>query len=485
MVNVQNKQPFFTKTLLKHWIVLTTVMIALLLVTYLIDYNYEIVDTVVENGITAGAHSRRMLVPADVLTFVFAVLWVVGLGVIALWHLIKGPTYFLNRSQRSTKRGDYSKLRIKFLSRMVALLFAVFLFLIFIYSVFLRGRLADSIITLTTILFRMEYDDALLVYNDVVRGNADLIMIGAMAVCFLILLRFMLKAFTRYFDDIDAGIDKLLIRESTAIELRPEMLPLEKKLNTVRQTLEKRELEAKLADQRKNELIVYLAHDLKTPLTSIIGYLSLMDEAPDMSIEQKAKYTRIALEKAQRLERLISQFFEISRYSLHEMVIEPEQLDLHYLLLQLTDEFYPLLSSQNKTIDLSISEDLWIEGDAEKLARVFNNILRNALAYSSPDSLIEISAQQCDKDVVVSFVNQGKTIPDHKLDTIFDKFYRMDDARNTELGGAGLGLAIAKEIVALHRGSITAQSLQGKTTFTVTLPLCSANTTSVTNLNEN
>ncbi len=221
---------------------------------------------------------------------------------------------------------------------------------------------------------------------------------------------------------------------------------------------------------KKNDLIAYLAHDLKTPLTSVVGYLSLLEEAPDMPLEQKAKYIHIALDKALRLESLINEFFDITRYNLHEIVLEKEQIDLSYMLSQMADEFYPVLQARGNTIRVTADEMLTVYADPDKLARVFNNILKNAIAYSYANTPIEIKAGTADGSVWVAFANSGKTIPKRKLDTIFEKFYRLDDARSSNTGGAGLGLAIAKEIIAQHGGTITAVSQNQITTFIVTLP---------------
>lgn len=222
---------------------------------------------------------------------------------------------------------------------------------------------------------------------------------------------------------------------------------------------------------RKNDLITYLAHDLKTPLTSVIGYLSILDEASDMPQKQKEKYVGIALDKAVRLEKLINEFFEITRYNLQQMELEEESIDLYYMLLQMTDEFYPLLQPRGNSISLCADEDLTVYGDSMKLARVFNNILKNAIAYSYPDTAIEIRTEKLPDEIRIYFQNKGRTIPAKKLDTIFEKFFRLDEARGTNTGGAGLGLAIAKEIVHLHGGRIWAKSEKELTTFCVALPV--------------
>ena len=148
--------------------------------------------------------------------------------------------------------------------------------------------------------------------------------------------------------------------------------------------MQRQEQLQKEAAGRKNDLITYLAHDLKTPLTSVIGYLSLMEEVPEMPAEQRVKYVHITLDKALRLERLINEFFEITRYNLQQIVLEKESLDLSFMLVQMADEFYPILSDHGNTLKLqgTNEESIMVYGDGDKLARVFRNILKNAIAYS-------------------------------------------------------------------------------------------------------
>lgn len=239
----------------------------------------------------------------------------------------------------------------------------------------------------------------------------------------------------------------------------------------IKSTMQRHEQAMKAETDRKNDLITYLAHDLKTPLTSVVGYLDLLEEAADMPEEQRKKYIHITLEKALRLEKLINEFFGITRYSLQQIVLEKEVIDLSFMLMQLTDEFYPLLTSHGNTVELQEEDNLTVYGDSMKLARVFNNILKNAISYSYPNTPIKVYAGKREKDIFICFINQGKTIPSEKLNAIFEKFFRLDEARSSNTGGAGLGLAIAKEIVTLHGGTISASSENEMTTFSVTLPL--------------
>ncbi|MDM8270083.1 sensor histidine kinase [Thermophilibacter provencensis] len=243
------------------------------------------------------------------------------------------------------------------------------------------------------------------------------------------------------------------------------------------------EKERQLADEsaRRSDLVTYLAHDLKTPLTSVIGYLSLLDEVPDMPDAQRARYTGVALDKACRLERLVNEFFDITRYSLTHIELELAPVDLAGLLVQLADEFYPALAAHGNVARVTVEgsvrtveepgEPLMVTADAARLARVFGNLLRNAIAYSDEGTPVEVGAVAGEGSVVVTVSDTGATIPSHKLRAIFDRFFRLDESRGSATGGAGLGLAIAREIVELHGGSISAASENGRTTFTVELPL--------------
>lgn len=271
---------------------------------------------------------------------------------------------------------------------------------------------------------------------------------------------------------ISDGIRNYMQNEGSLKEcFAEEYLEISVQMSEVKSNEQRHEQLLREETKRKNDLIAYLAHDLKTPLTSVIGYLNLLEEAPDMPDAQKAKYVRIALEKADRLEMLINEFFDITRYNLRQMELEKEAIDLYYMLVQMTDEFYPLLQARGNTAILRVPEDKIIYGDPAKLARVFNNILKNAIAYSYPGTAIEIWTENTDTQIRIYFSNQGKNIPEQKLESIFEKFFRADESRAANTGGAGLGLAIAREIVTLHGGTITAKSKNERTTFCVALPL--------------
>lgn len=271
---------------------------------------------------------------------------------------------------------------------------------------------------------------------------------------------------------ISVMLHDFMMQEKGNIDIFPkEYAEISAQMSEIKATIQRHEQMLKEEANRKNDLITYLAHDLKTPLTSVIGYLALLDEAKDMPKKQKVKYVNIALNKAIRVEKLINEFFDITRYNLQQIDLEKESINLCHMLVQMTDEFYPLLNNHGNKVELSVSEDITIYGDSMKLARVFNNILKNAVYYSYPNTIIKIWAESTDTDSFIYFSNKGKTIPAGKLTIIFEKFFRMDESRSTNTGNAGLGLAIAKEIIMLHGGKITVESKNEVTTFCVLLPV--------------
>lgn len=390
---------------------------------------------------------------------------------------------------RIFKRSEYGALKMR-LALWTLLLVGVFILFLLAVQAIHAGRFATPIQGLLQSLLQMDYNQAWEFYVAHIRGGSGVILYCIFGVILLLIVYQFLNRFVRYFTAVNQGMDALLTDGGDDVSLPPELVETEKKINAIKHTLEKRKTDAMVAEQRKNDLVVYLAHDLKTPLTSVIGYLSLLRDEPQISEELREKYLAISLDKSERLEDLINEFFEITRFNLSNIELQYSRIDLSRMLEQLVFEFQPMLAERQLQCQLNCPPDLMMKCDPGKLQRVLDNLLRNAVAYCYTGSCVRIAVEagsvrksldgeatpnetdlsEKTDTVTLRFTNQGDTIPPQKLSRIFEQFYRLDSSRNSASGGAGLGLAIAKQIIELHHGSITASSQDEVTEFTIVLP---------------
>ena len=372
---------------------------------------------------------------------------------------------------KNKSKDEFRHFRTKLYGRAVGLLAIACVIIIILYYIILKGHFADMLVSFMNDTFFRESHSGYVVYVELFRNNKELIFLIAVLFIFFLLMTMYIRSFVKYFKGINRGIDSLLETGSDSVDLPFELAPVEDKINSVKNTLIQQRNEIQTMEQRKNDLIMYLAHDLKTPLASVIGYLSLLRDEEQISAQLREKYLSITLDKAERLEDLINEFFEITRFNLSNITLQYGRIDLIRLLEQLIYDFTPMLQEKKLTCRLQAMDELIIKCDADKIQRVFDNLLRNAVLYSFENTEIEITVTQENGSVAITFVNCGDTIPAEKLDRIFEQFYRLDSSRSTKSGAAGLGLAIAKQIVELHGGTIIAYSEQEKIKFTVTLPI--------------
>lgn len=276
----------------------------------------------------------------------------------------------------------------------------------------------------------------------------------------------------RIMAEMTLAVDDLYSDRVTSVSLSPELHEIEKKLNQIMINIRESNQAANEANQRKNDMIVYMAHDLKTPLTSVIGYLTLLKDEPQISEEVRQKYLTIAWNKAERLETLINQFFEITRFNLSQMTLDYTTINMSMMVEQILYEFKPLFQEKELDYIPKIMPDIMVSCDVDKIERIFDNLIKNAMNYSYVHTSLEVSLfSENQKHMHFIIKNHGKTIPKEKLALLFEQFFRLDSSRSSSTGGTGLGLAISKQITELHQGKITCESEQETITFHLILPL--------------
>ena len=292
----------------------------------------------------------------------------------------------------------------------------------------------------------------------------------------LLLMYFILisHSFVTYVREIISGIERMKngdFTEEIPVRGEDEFSEIADSINEMSRNLSQNMESQKVAERTKDELITNVAHDLRTPLTSILGYLDLLTQGDFLTDDQRQKYLSIVSNKARQLETLVKDLFDYTRYDKDKVKIKKEILDLNLFMPQIVDEFYPsFVDNQLECRTDFYDGALNIEGNGDVLARAIGNLMSNAIKYGAEGKLVEVKTGRMDKMAFVAVINYGKIIPEEDLDKIFDKFYRVESSRSLKTGGTGLGLAIAKNIVTLHDGKIWATSDESGTRFQIELP---------------
>lgn len=277
----------------------------------------------------------------------------------------------------------------------------------------------------------------------------------------------------QYIREIIKGIGKIKdgdIDYVIPVQGEDEFADLARELNEMREEWSRSIEKERSAEKVKNDLITNVAHDLRTPLTSIIGYLELIRQNKNLDEETKMKYIEIAFQKSTRLGGLVQSLFDFTKYSKNQVKPNFVSIDIVQFMEQMVEEYYPLLQDAQLECHTEYpKESIHVSADSVMLFRGIGNIMSNAIKYGKDGKLIIISVKEKEDKVDIAITNYGKMIPPEDIPNIFDKFYRVESSRSLDTGGTGLGLAIVKNIVTLNKGSITAKSDEAGTTFTVTL----------------
>ncbi|MDR2736496.1 MAG: HAMP domain-containing histidine kinase, partial [Gracilibacteraceae bacterium] len=318
-------------------------------------------------------------------------------------------------------------------------------------------------------------------------GMVLFIVVLTLLLVFLLYLGFSSRVL-RYLRGVGAGVDRMLgvdaLLDGEALfgggdhsdvgpRLPKEMFSVGKKLEMLQKSLSSREQAVRTAHQRKNRLVVNLAAEVRVPLANLTDCLAMVNDEPYMPYERKAECTAAAIEKAYELDELIDDFFELTRYNMGKTELSSKLVDLNQMFAQIIDLIRPLLVKQGKDVVVNAGEGSAVFGDPEKIARAFYGILKKALAFSNAKSVIYVEASVRDGRTNVDVTCYGETVSQEMLDALLENFYRAQE-KPLLPGKTGLGLSVAHEIVLLHRGGMMAQSAEGKTVFTVSLPMAPA-----------
>lgn len=299
------------------------------------------------------------------------------------------------------------------------------------------------------------------------------ILVAAGGVVFLLSFTLLMDGVIRYVREISNGINRIAAGDlNTDISVRgnDEFANIARNLNKMTEEVKILMEKERESERSKNDLITNVAHDLRTPLTSIIGYLELLKNKTDLDEEVRQKFVDIAYHKSKRLEKLIEDLFGFTKLNYGKIVMNPGILDIVKLMEQILDEFYPNFQDAGLTCEFLCREPgIQIEADGNLLARLFDNLINNAIKYGADGKVIQVAVEREDPMVAIRITNYGKIIPEQELDHIFEKFYRVEHSRSMNTGGTGLGLAIARGVVELHGGSIEASSSMKGTVFEVKL----------------
>ncbi len=320
----------------------------------------------------------------------------------------------------------------------------------------------------------VRFEDPLAQFRSMVRQIGDvnffLIIFIPLSIMFFF---FLTRPYLKYFDEISNGIHHLANGDFTnevRVSSNDEFGYIAREINVASEKLKEAVERGDFAESSKDQLIVNLAHDLRTPLTSVLGYLDLILKDENLTKEQIKHFSTIAFTKSERLESLIDELFEITRMNYGMLQLDKRPIDISELLIQLEEELYPLLEKKGLEARVNMDSYLPISGDGKLLARVFENLLTNAIRYGYDGKFVDVNGYIESEEVVVQIINYGDSIPEEDLPYLFDMFYTGDKARSEQQGSTGLGLFIAKNIVEQHDGMISAESNVIRTIFEVRLP---------------
>lgn len=302
-----------------------------------------------------------------------------------------------------------------------------------------------------------------------------IILIGVSAILFTAYFILVSHNMVNYLREIQVGIEQIKDGDfDTDIRIvnEDELSRMAKSLNEMRSNIKELIEKERIVEKTKNDLVTNVAHDLRTPLTSILGYLELLKREEHLDLSTRKKYLNIVYDKAKRLQNLVVDLFDYTRYVKDGVSIRKGNLELNRFVEQVLEEFYPSFQDANLECEAILwKQDIRLMADGELLARAFGNLVSNAIQYGADGKLVIVKTEVIGQEALISITNFGQIIPKQELPKIFEKFYRVEASRSMSTGGTGLGLAITKNIISLHQGTIHVRSDENGTVFEIRLPM--------------
>lgn len=300
---------------------------------------------------------------------------------------------------------------------------------------------------------------------------AVMIILGI--IVFMVSFMLLIENVISYINEMTKSVRRIAagdLNETVAVRGNDELAYIAASLNDMTDKLLVLMEKERDSERSKNDLITNVAHDLRTPLTSIIGYMGYLAARKDLKEEEREKYIQMVYSKAKRLEKLIEDLFSFTKLNHGKIAMKVGKVDIVMLTNQLLDDFYPSFEKEGLECELICDKtSILINADGNLLARLFDNLINNAIKYGKEGKYIRIFIEDNDETVVVAVVNYGYIIPKEDIGRLFNKFFRVEQSRSTNTGGTGLGLAIVKNIVDMHKGNIEVKSDLDGTEFIVTL----------------
>ena len=313
---------------------------------------------------------------------------------------------------------------------------------------------------------------AIHLYWKLVGDNKTFYMIVGYLILFALFFYVALSQMTKYLDQIDHGIENIISESTDPIHLITELKPIEIRLNEIKATLKRQELEATEGEKKKNDLVLFLAHDLKTPLTSMKVLADSLVGQQGVPEELYQEFMSDITAEIDRENKIITDLLSLVKMDKKAADVNITHMDINQLLEDILKRLRPIADRRNIDLILDCFRPVDADVDEVKFTLAVSNLVENGIKYNVDDGWVRVSLDADHKYFYITVADSGMGIPEDSIERIFERFYRVDKSHSKEIGGTGLGLAITKSSVAMHHGTIKVFSKEGEgTTFSVRIPL--------------